>query len=74
MGGFTWFATSPDMQTNAWKCLFMVGVFVRAAFLLRFAAQSGLGATDRFQLRARNSSQEESGQIKATESARKVAA
>jgi hypothetical protein len=74
LGGFTWFATSLDMQTNAWKCVFMVGVFVRAAFLLRFAAQCGLGATDRFQLRARKFSQEELGHGKTAETARKVAA
>jgi hypothetical protein len=44
VGGFTWFATSPEMQFNLWQAVFITGVFVRAGFLLRFAAQCALGA------------------------------
>ncbi|MFL5812429.1 MAG: hypothetical protein ACJ763_02530 [Bdellovibrionia bacterium] len=43
-GGFTWFATSPEMQFNFWQVVFIAGVFVRAGFLLRFSAQCALGA------------------------------
>jgi hypothetical protein len=44
VGGFSWFATSPELQFNFWQAVFIAGVFVRAAFLLRFSAQCALGA------------------------------
>jgi hypothetical protein len=44
VGGFTWFATSPEMQFNLWQAVFISGVFLRAVFLLRFSAQCALGA------------------------------
>jgi hypothetical protein len=47
VGGFTWFATSHDMQFNAWQVVFMVGVFARAIWLLRFSAQCATGVSDR---------------------------